>query len=357
MKIGILTFPHSPSLGAMLQMRALYKVIENLGHDVEIVNYVSDRVIHKKKQAKTIKGIIVQLLCKIFIKNSKTSFQSFERELRMFPPNVSYTQESLKMIENHFDRIVVGSDQVWNPVVTGNDMNFYLDFCKNPEKKVSYAASFGYTSIAKDDKEQIARLLKDFAHISVREKDGAELVNELIGRNVSVVLDPTLLVESQYLSDMAISYDCEDDYVVFFNIKPSQSLYNCAKEYAEKYNLKLVTIGGRLKDIFTTKKRAEFGVGPKEFLGIIRDAKCVFTNSFHGMAVSVALHTNFYVEFSSDTNSRLSNLADILKLQDRILQGTVPENRDINYVDVDKILEEYRQDSMNYLKEALSENK
>ena len=50
MKVGILTFPHAPSLGAMLQMGALYHVIKEMGHDVAVINYVSDKVNHKKHE-------------------------------------------------------------------------------------------------------------------------------------------------------------------------------------------------------------------------------------------------------------------------------------------------------------------
>ena len=74
MKVGILTFPHSPSLGAMLQMGSLYHTIQEMGHDVEIINYVSSNVNHKKKEPLTIKSLLIRILSKIFLKSSLISY-------------------------------------------------------------------------------------------------------------------------------------------------------------------------------------------------------------------------------------------------------------------------------------------
>ena len=124
MKVGILTFPHAPSLGAMLQMGALYHAIEQEGHTPEVVNYMSDNVIHCRPKKKTLKGRVISLFTKMLVKSSAPSFADFEEKLNMFPEKASFFEEALRKIEQHFDRIIVGSDQVWNPIVTGNDMNF-----------------------------------------------------------------------------------------------------------------------------------------------------------------------------------------------------------------------------------------
>ena len=136
MKVGILTFPHSPSLGAMLQMGSLYHTIQEMGHDVEIINYVSSNVNHKKKEPLTIKSLLIRILSKIFLKSSLISYKEFESKLKMFPGQPISESREMEKIVSHFDRIIVGSDQVWNPVVTGHDLNFYLEFCSDTEKKL-----------------------------------------------------------------------------------------------------------------------------------------------------------------------------------------------------------------------------
>lgn len=355
MKVGILTFPHSPSLGAMLQMRSLYHAVESMGHDVEIINYVSDKVNHQIKHKLTARSIVIKLLSFFFIKDAAPSFKRFEEELKMFPKTPSFSEETLRAVERRYDRIIVGSDQVWNPVVTGNDMNFYLEFCNDVSKKASYAASFGYTGVPSEDEARISELLGAFSYLGVRERQGAELVKKLTGRDASLVLDPTLLVDADYLRSLEGSVRRNKKYVLFYSIKPSPGLYQRAAEYAERYGLELVTIGGRMRERFDPRKHPAFGVGPKEFLRLVDDAECVFTNSFHGTAISVAMHTDFYVEFSSDTNSRLVNLTEMLGLTERIVDENELTDKAVDYESVDVLLEKHKKYSADFLRTVLTE--
>lgn len=177
----------------------------------------------------------------------------------------------------------------------------------------------------------------------------------MTGRDAQVVLDPTLLTSRDYLLSQMEPSGRKRKYVLFFCIKPSPLLKERAEAYARENGLELVTIGGRMKDRFDPTKHPRYGVGPKEFLGLIHDAECVFTNSFHGMAISVALQTNFYVEYSSDTNSRLSNLVDIFGLQERVVGSGNLLPTDIDYAEVEKTLETQRAYSLAFLKEILTE--
>ena len=353
MKVGILTFPHAPSLGAMLQMGALYHVIEEMGHDVAVINYVSDKVNHKKTRTITPKTVLIEMLSKCFLKSAKPSYQEFEQKLKMYPSQVVSSTEQMSELSEGLDRIIVGSDQVWNPVVTGHDLNFYLEFCSEPEKKASYAASFGYMQADPEYEEKISELLKDFAFLSVREKDGQDIVKSLTGRKAELVLDPTLLVSADYLKGEMEPCHRKKKYVLFFCIKPSVGLREKAEQYADKYGYELVTVGGRIKERFDPRKHPEYGVGPKEFLGLINGAQCVFTNSFHGMAISVALHSDFFVEFSSDTNSRLVNLTEMLGMENRVVRDKTPLEEKIDYTHADEVLQRERKVSMQYLEKVL----
>lgn len=357
MKVGILTFPHSPSLGAMLQMGALYHTVEGMGHDVEIINYVSEKVNHKQIQKKTVKAVLIKILSTLFIKSPAQSYCEFESKLKMFPTKTISCRKDMEKAANHFDRIIVGSDQVWNPVVTGHDLNFYLEFCKDSYKKASYAASFGYMQADNEYSDRISELLKDFNYLSVREKDGQKIVKDLTGRRAELVLDPTLLVEKNYFQDIKTSSNRKKKYVLFFCIKPSRNLYNIADLYAREYGYELVTIGGRMIDKFDPRKHPVYGTGPKEFLGLIDGAQCVFTNSFHGTAVSVALNRDFFVEFSSDTNSRLINLTEMLELKDRVVNDSIPVEKQINYEHVEQLLNQQRIISKRYLESVLTDKR
>lgn len=351
MKVGTLTYPGSPSHGASLQMYALYTVLMNMGVDVEVINYVPDTVIHNRNPQKGLKDAIASL----FLKDSKVSFKRFEDKIRICPNNAIKSTEDLKIYTREHDRIIVGSDQVWNPVVTGNDMNFYLEFCEDNSKKASYAPSFGVDHVSEEDRERIAHLLSEIEYISAREERGKEIIHELTGREAPVVLDPTFLVKREEWKKIKEPSGAKGEYVFVYTIKPSSKLRNTAQKFADTYGYNLVYISGGLHgviDKINPNKHPVFGVGPAEFLDLIDNAKCIFTNSFHGAALSIILNKNFYVEFSSDTNSRLVTLVRKFELEDRIIDCDRFNNSllDINYDKVNSILDEQREESLSYLK-------
>ncbi|MBE7038971.1 MAG: polysaccharide pyruvyl transferase family protein [Ruminococcaceae bacterium] len=359
MKIGILTFPNSPSHGASLQMFGLYYTLLKKGHDVEIINYTSPRVIHRRKNGKkTLRSRMVGFVSGFFVKSSKKPFEDFEKQIKMFPQTPIGTTDEIKAIASRYDRIIVGSDQVWNPVVTGGDLNFYLKFSDNPMQKASYAPSFGISEVTGNDKDEIAELLADFKYLCVREKRGAEIIKELTGKDVPVVIDPTLLVEKSVWEEKKKNIKLpKGKYVLFYTIKPSPKLKKFAQDFCDKHNYTLITIGGRLREFIRWDKHPVSGIGPAEFLGLVNGAEYVVTNSFHGTAFSIIFNKNFYVEYSSDTNSRLTNIVDTFKLSNCVVnEDTLQvEPVKVDYENVNRILKKEKDKSLNYLEAVVSE--
>lgn len=355
MKVGTLTFPGSPSHGASLQMYALYSALTALGAEAEVINYAPDSLVHKRNNTRGIKDHIAS----IFLKDSRKAFKKFENQITISPKKEIKTTDELKAYTQDLDRIIVGSDQVWNPVVTGNDMNFYLEFCENAEKKASYAPSFGVDRVAQSDAEKISALLSDITYLSAREERGSEIIQELTDRSVPIVLDPTFLIDGDEWRKLKKPSGAKGDYVFVYTIKPSPSLRQAAKRFAEKHGYKLVYISGGLHgvlDKFNPKKHPVFGVGPAEFIDLIDRAKYVFTNSFHGAAFSIILNKPFFVEFSSDTNSRLITLMRKFELDDCIIDCqtfdySLPAT---DYNNANRILADKRKESLSYLKGIIS---
>ena len=350
MKVGTLTYPGSPSHGASLQMYALYTVLNRMGVEAEVINYVPDTVIHKKTRPKGWKDAVAALL----LKDGGVAFRRFESRIRILPDAQMTTTEELKKHTESLDRIIVGSDQVWNPVVTGNDMNFYLAFCEDASKKASYAPSFGVDRVAEADRKQIARLLSDITYLSAREERGQEIIRELTGREVPKVLDPTFLLDGDDWRKEKRASGAKGEYVFVYTIKPSPKLRRTAQAFADKHGYKLVYIGGGLHgvlDKFNPKKHPVFGIGPAEFIDLIDNAKYVFTNSFHGAAFSIILNKNFYVEFSSDTNSRLITLVKNFELENTIIDCDAFDYSlvSLDYEKVNHILKSKREQSLSYL--------
>jgi len=126
--------------------------------------------------------------------------QTKAAKFRKFDKKIEFSNVVLKRdeypigLEDRFNYFIVGSDQVWNPhydFVAGKCD--FLTFARNYQK-ISYAASFGVNEIPYERKFEFAEYLKNFKAISVREKQGARIVEELVKRNAAVVLDPTLLL-------------------------------------------------------------------------------------------------------------------------------------------------------------------
>ena len=354
MKVGTLTFPGSPSHGASLQMYALYTALEKMGVDVEVINYISDKVNHKKSSTDLVKAKIAAL----FLKNSEAAFARFESQINISPKVPMTTTAELAEAARTYDRIIVGSDQVWNPVVTGNDMNFYLEFCDDAAKKASYAPSFGVDRVAEADREKISGLLSEITHLSAREERGREMIYELTGRDVPIVLDPTFLVDADDWRKLKKPSGAKGEYVFLYTVKPSPKLLQAAQKFADKYGYKLVYISGGLHGIlnkFNPTKHTVSGIGPSEFISLIDNAKYVFTNSFHGSAFSIILNKNFFVEFSSDTNSRLKTLIQKFDLGDNVIDcdSFTYEWLQRDYTTVNQMLADKRQESLSYLKEIV----
>ena len=356
MKVGTLTFPNSPSHGASLQMYALWKTLEKLGCEAEVINYVTNIVNHqalKTRSLSVFKKFKSNIINQI-IETPKESFLKFESQIKKYPSKPIGLNE-IDELENRYDRIIVGSDQVWNPVVTGNDMNFYLKFVKDPSVKASYAPSFGNDDVAEEDKAEISKYLADLTYLCARENQGAKIIKDLTGREVPVVLDPTFLLSKNEWQPLEKKPKYKKEYVLFYTVKPSPSLRAFAQKLADEQGLILVTIGGRARDKFNPNKHPEFAVGPSEFLGLISNAKYVVTNSFHGTAFSIIYRKNFYVEYSSDTNSRLTNIIDMLGLD----MCVANENTDVfnavnvDYKEAEVILNEKIDYSMDYLKSVI----
>ena len=107
---------------------------------------------------------------------------------------------------------------------------------------------------------------------------------------------------------------------------------------------------------------APYNVDPNGFLRLIHDAAYVCTDSFHCSAFSIQFHKQFmtFYRFSHSSvtgrNGRIDSLFNILDVnREHIFNGDILKiHSPINWLNVDDNLTKFREDSMNYLKNALS---
>jgi hypothetical protein len=95
-------------------------------------------------------------------------------------------------------------------------------------------------------------------------------------------------------------------------------------------------------------------ISPEQWLYLVNHARYVVTNSFHGTAFSITFRKDFYVEFSSATNSRLEHITRMLGLESRVVrEGMAVEPADCDYTVAEERLPNLLADSYKFLKEAL----
>lgn len=365
MRIGILTFPNSTSHGASLQMYALYRTTADMGYDVEIMNYHNAYMksnLHcarMQKQSKPVRAIKLKLNQLIHCRQYM-GFRRFESRMTKFPEKPVSDKTRLPEIGSRYGAVICGSDQVWNPDITDADLSYFLDFCGPETARISYAPSFGVETLPESLGHAAGEELKRFFRISVREESGRQLIRQIACRDAQLVVDPTLLMDAREWMEHETAHPAaKGEYILYYTVRSSDSLWRYCKNLAKKHNLKILRIGSNV--ISKHLKRSDgveyvCDVSPDEWLYLVHHACCVVTNSFHGTAFSINYRKNFFVELSSLTNSRLSHIVSVLGLEDRIVkneEASLPLETD--YSQTERVLPTLRGESLEYLRRALKE--
>ena len=359
-RVGIITFHRAINYGALLQVYALHKSIERLGANPVVLDYYNPILENKHEKStllkcKTLKDYIRFAFLARHYNRKHDKFRSFAtNNLNISKPY--YSLDDLRLDSASYDRFVCGSDQVWNGSITGLDPAYFLHFADN-QKRNSYAASFGFREVAESEQETYKNLLMGFQNMSVREKQGAEIVRRLLGREVEVVLDPTLLLTADEWSKISVEPKYKD-YILIYGFGGYRNLIDFAINLSKKTGLKIVNIANPYLPKFGFSY--ERSAGPAEFLGLFKNASYIVTNSFHGTVFSINFNKEFFTEMlpeSQGVNSRLEDVLDLFDLRNRqILSDDVSESdRPIDYKLINTTLELEREKSLSFLRKIICE--
>ena len=357
MKIGILTFPNSTSYGAVLQMSALYNYLKKQNCEVEIINYCNLFMQKEQHYKKNKWSVMIKKLLHLKLYEK---FKSYEKnELELFPQKKLESHEELIELSKRYDTVICGSDQVWNPDITGNDLSYFLDFCGEKVNRVSYAPSFGVTELEASFQEKMSKELEKFFLVSIREKEGQDMLKQIMNKEYPIVLDPTFLLSKEEWEEKEQKvYGIKNPYVVYYTVHSSEKLFRFAKKLAEEKGMDLLVIGGNfIKKFKNSDKKVNYcvDIGPKEWLYLMNHAEYVVTNSFHGTAFAINFHKEFYVEFSSFFNSRLENIIRLTGLENRVINNTVGLSKErIDYIKVNNKLADLMEESKAFLSKVIS---
>lgn len=353
MKIGLITFHDTTNFGSLLQTYGLYKCIENLGFECEVIDYqcksICDRELPKPNSLRYGGKAFLRHL---FFDEKKRKYQKLhEFAVNKMKISDRCDNEGKRELNGQYDKFIVGSDIVWGTDITDGDTTYFLDFVEDSSKKYAFSSSVG-NEWSIQDKNRLKPLLSGFRRIAVREDEAADWVAELTGNRPEVVCDPTMLLSADEWSDMTSTKYAESNYVLVYFDSPKNECLNKAIRYAKANGLKVlfVNYGKPRKGTETVRPYAL-----EDFLSLIYYAKRVFTASYHGMLFSVYFNRQF-LYFNRSHKSRMNTLAGKLGVKD--CDGSIVDIENIPLIDYSSVndkVESYRKSSSLVLKQFLSE--
>lgn len=364
MKAGILTFHKSKNYGAVLQAYALITILKKLGVDPCIINRyeVTKSLFYKVYFLIHPKHILFRL--------SWIKFDDFSKYF-LTPITKKYTSnKNLKHFQNNenINIAIVGSDQVWRMEYSNIGYNYFFDFLSSQKvKKISYAASFG-KEVWKENEivtSHVKQLLSEFHCISVREKSGVKICNDIFQVNSTNVVDPTLLLdridyEKLLLNDVTkrktsnfVSYILDNkEAIKYCNQFANTNDYSYTDLYHVYPFWRFLS-----KPHFGLKNY--FHLTVPEWLSQIKNAEYFVTNSFHATIFAIMFKKQFLVfDNPSGGSDRLLCLLDLLGLQNRFISKIQEISLDlfISEIDWEKVdckISLERDFSTKYLYDAL----
>lgn len=355
MKIGILTYHRTHNYGGCLQALATRLFLEGQGHEVYYVDYWPDY--HKRAYAifnmdafrrNSIGGKIR------YVFNAVKTFPYARKRQQLFESYLEeYVYPFCKPTTEQFDVIIYGSDQIWRKQYALNDYNpIYFgvnDFCA--KKHIAYAASMGILPKNEADDIKIASMLKNLDVISVRENELKDYIERLGFKNVSLTVDPTLLLDAQTWDKVVPSLPYQGPkYILIYALWGEVFDMKSINALAKRENLIVKVLRGK-----AIKKESETEISladPIEFLRLIKNAEFVFSSSFHGLVFSIIYHKQFFTSFKVN-GGRAQSLLNALNLSERYLENYQELPSNISFIDYEKVerqLNDLRLSSAYFLK-------
>lgn len=381
MKIGLCLAYKGVNYGMLLQAFAMQRIVEKMGYETEIIDYkrvgykhirmtpwlpvyfVTELIKQQKKKKDT---PVLDRVHRVNLDERKKVSNIFIENKLLNRVKCNGIIELEKYTRESFNGVLVGSDQIWPPDAAFGNFTT-LRFAPDSMNKISYATSLGVSQYPFYCKSSAAQFWKRINHISVREEQGKKIINDICNVPVQVVLDPTyLFTKDEWKELIPEERLINEKYILCYFLGSTQEHKKLARAYADKLGIKLVTILSTesVSPIDTSfADEVITGYGPDKFINLIRGAKCVMTDSFHGLAFSVINNKNFYVFYrtkvgsKNSRNSRIDNILNTWGLQKRlVLNDADVSDFDLNPIDynrVNQIISKEREKSLKYLKDAL----
>ena len=353
-KIGILTVHSNANPGSMLQAYALQTSIikvKDEQSDCEIINYMIPDLFWNRSKGSLL-PIRIYIWLHFHLANKK--YLKFGDNYLKLIPVKRIKPNELSTYANKYDTIVVGSDQIWNTRAGAYwDPNYLLDWVGDKTRKIAYAASFGTDDLEIVWQERFKKSLQSYHALSVREYNGVDIINGFIDKPVEWVLDPTLLLNKEEWSKIAVKPK-ETNYIFVYCINRSAKTEQLIREMSAKTGMEVIQCSVGLKSLMRGVKTIRF-TSPEEWMGYMLYSNYAVVSSFHGTAFAINFNKQFIVDTGDYRGSRMKSILKLFSLEDRMITNDMQlgKIKDIDFNPVNDKLQLERSKSMNYLSEAL----
>jgi hypothetical protein len=316
MKVGVVTFHFAVNYGAVLQTYASCSMLRGLGHEPVVIDYRPRGSLYEYYHRWDFSrmGLNGQNLLKLRLNPKFSSFR--EHELPIDTEIINSPKE-LAHYSTHFDAILYGSDQIWNPSIFQGqlDSGYWAEGVSNSVRRIALSASFGGDLQSVETyKSEINRLAKNFDVLSVREKDALNIFEETALENkIQQLADPVMGLESwdALLEPLKLT----SEFVFEFAIQPRKSFKDKSQGISRAMELQSICSDVRIRQGRHRAKPMVLSVG--EWLWAIKNARMVVTNSFHATVFSILFNTPFvFVPLdgtAGQPNPRNNRILDLLQ--------------------------------------------
>lgn len=362
-RVGIISMQKVPNYGSFLQAYALKQLLLKAGADsVDYIDIKKGRQFLPNSNTSKWYNQLKNLHLSQIISKIQTRSYLKVRNARFFPYYEFFKNDNKADII--YDLAVIGSDEVFNccqPSPWGFSRQLFGDV-ENSRRAITYAASFGSTTIKKieqfDLSGEIKECLSMLSSVSVRDDNSFQIVKELTGIAPQKHWDPVLIYGyKEELKREVTAVTPKDDFMI---------VYSYAGRINDKKEIKSIRTfasnnGLKLYSLFCNYGWCDGEIVPEHPLqvpAIFRKAKYAVTDTFHGTIFSIISHIKFGTIVRDTNVNKLSSLLDGVGLIGRIVKK--PElltsiiEKEINYDNVENMLEKERTRTSAYLSQYVN---
>ena len=364
-KIGIVSYNihcNFTNYGSALQSWALSESIKKMDYEPILVDYCPD-ILKDKNPLDPMKNMWdkdseSRKMCELSLPAIRVNYEKFDNFY-----TTKFNRTKKEYDSRNFDDIVkdenvrnfvCGSDTIFCVDEFGIDDGYYANYdCMKNGYTFSYAASFGDSHFNNETFKVLNDRLKNFKAIGIRENGMVDYIKKQVNVPVQKVCDPTLLLTADEYNKI-ISNNCrdKDKYLLLYARRYNKKMEEYAEKIAKENGWKIIEISLRATN--AKKHIMAYDAGVEEFLSLVKNAQFVVTNSFHGMIFSVQFKKQFVVFSREQCDTKIIELLQTFGLTDRMLvTGNEKYNKEINYELVHKNIDEFRKNSLLFLKNQL----